>query len=708
MTSPVSHIASRVIGTVESVSPDEIKVLLDVDSPRSTALNAGVPTPFPRINSFVLLPNESGGVVGMVIWLGVERSPYPKRQGLKDFGLIDLPFPLRKMTVSPIGTLFNDKNLWRLERGVQSFPSVGETVILPTPEQTVAIVTGIGPDSRLKLGICPSAHGAEIRVNPDKLFGRHLAILGNTGSGKSCTVASLIRTAVKTAQEAIKKNENEVNGGKENTESQGIPLPNARFIILDPNGEYSKCFQDLGTECRIFQVPPLSNNKAGEFILPAWMWNSSEWAAVSQAAPRVQKPILQTAIRDLRAGNCGKLDLNARIWGRCSMVQFYLSKFDGKGTQGWPDTEECGNQLMAFQTDISAYSKKLDSANALLETLNILKAELATVIQANRVNNKFRDFSDLDLANIRRKISTVLESYPSNARHAGASEDWPVEFPVDLLADYLARVANEQGGNSNQFIATMVMRIRAILSDTRMRGVVLPEQHMTLKDWLENHIGSNCGANGAIAVIDLSLIPYEILHLVIAVSSRLIIEALQRYHKVTGTNLPTVLVLEEAHTFVSKRLPHGDDIPSPADMCRTSFERIAREGRKFGLGLVLSSQRPSELSETVLSQCNSFLLHRITNDRDQELVTRLVPDTARGLLRELPSLPTRLCILLGIATKVPILIEVEDLSKEHRPESDDPDFWSVWTNEIARPINWDNVITDWIGSSQGDPIEGES
>ena len=136
MSTPISHIASRSIGTVESVSPDEIKVLLDIESPRSTALNTGVPTSFPRINSFVLIPNESGAVVGVVVWLGVERSPYPKRKGFKDFGLIDLPFPLRKMSVSPIGTLSMSEERWVLERGVQTFPSVGDTVILPTPDQT--------------------------------------------------------------------------------------------------------------------------------------------------------------------------------------------------------------------------------------------------------------------------------------------------------------------------------------------------------------------------------------------------------------------------------------------------------------------------------------------------------------------------------------------------------------------------------------------
>jgi DNA helicase HerA-like ATPase len=269
-------------------------------------------------------------------------------------------------------------------------------------------------------------------------------------------------------------------------------------------------------------------------------------------------------------------------------------------------------------------------------------------------------------------------------------------------------VANQQGGNSNQFIATMIMRIKAMLGDTRMKDVIAPDNIPNLSDWLSGHVGSNGGENGPVAVIDLSLVPYEILHLVIAVSSRLILESLQRYRNLNHQNLPTVLVLEEAHTFVAKRLPHGDEIPSPADMCRGIFERVAREGRKFGLGLVLSSQRPSELSETVLSQCNSFLLHRITNDRDQELISRLVPDNARGLLRELPSLPTRHCILLGIASKVPALVEVKHLKDGQRPESDDPDFWNVWTNEDPRPIDWNKITSDWIGAGADNdsPQEG--
>ena len=99
-------------------------------------------------------------------------------------------------------------------------------------------------------------------------------------------------------------------------------------------------------------------------------------------------------------------------------------------------------------------------------------------------------------------------------------------------------------------------------------------------------------------------------------------EALQRYRKLNEKSLPTVLVMEEAHTFI-KRYKEDAESRNASSICTQIFEKIAREGRKFGLGLVLSSQRPSELSPTVLSQCNSFLLHRISNDRDQELIHRL-------------------------------------------------------------------------------------
>jgi DNA helicase HerA-like ATPase len=245
------------------------------------------------------------------------------------------------------------------------------------------------------------------------------------------------------------------------------------------------------------------------------------------------------------------------------------------------------------------------------------------------------------------------------------------------------------------------MRIRTMLSDSDIQSVMGDENQISLDAWLRNYIGDSGASNGSVSVIDLSLVPAEVVHIITAVIARMTLEAQQRYRKLNhGKTLPTVLVMEEAHTFI-KRYKDDAENQSSATICCQVFEKIAREGRKFGLGLVLSSQRPSELSPTVLSQCNSFLMHRISNDRDQDLVHKLVPDNLRGLLRDLPSLPSRHAILLGWASELPVLVQMNQLSEPHRPKSDDPDFWAVWSGQdsegekVERTVDWEMIADDW-------------
>jgi hypothetical protein len=256
--------------------------------------------------------------------------------------------------------------------------------------------------------------------------------------------------------------------------------------------------------------------------------------------------------------------------------------------------------------------------------------------------------------------------------------------------------------NASQFLDFLIIRIRTFLSDTRMNAVVGDSGALTLERWLTNYVCDKEARDIYVNIVDLSLVPTEVVHVVTAVIARMVFEALQRYLKLNHAVLPTVLVMEEAHTFIKR---YKDDVEyyDAATVCCQVFERIAREGRKFGLGLVLSSQRPSELSQTVLSQCNTFLLHRISNDRDQELVSRLVPDNLRGLLRELPSLPSQNAILLGWASELPLLVKMKDLPRSHQPRSDDPDFWNVWTgkdaegNVVERKCQWKSWAEDWQG-----------
>jgi DNA helicase HerA-like ATPase len=107
--------------------------------------------------------------------------------------------------------------------------------------------------------------------------------------------------------------------------------------------------------------------------------------------------------------------------------------------------------------------------------------------------------------------------------------------------------------------------------------------------------------------------------------------------------------------------------------------------------------RPSELSPTIVAQCNSFLLHRIVNDRDQELVRKLVPDNAGALLKELPSLPAQQAILLGIATEIPVIVNVNPLALPQQPHSRNPDFWDVWTGERVVTVDFGAIVEDWRG-----------
>jgi DNA helicase HerA-like ATPase len=698
MQTPIERVAALTIGTVESVSPSAIQVLLEIDAPQTTALNTGAPTGFPRINGYVLIPNETGAVVGMIVELRVERSTFPKRTGMKDFGLIDLPFPLRKLTLTPLGTLIQKKEegaetyCYKFERGVAAFPCVGDPVLLPTVVQLKSIITAAAPtDRRVAIGTSPLAADAQVTVDPDKIFGRHLAVLGNTGSGKSCSVAGLIRWSLEKAREERQRQ------GRNN-------MVNARFIILDPNGEYSSAFADL-SDVRRFRVPPVGNGFR-ELVLPAWMWNSQEWSAFTQAKPGVQKPILMRALRELRAIDIAK-ESHSEVALYLSLQNYYRSLVTdkSKGTTAYmdfPGKQNFGEKIHAIAGSIADFSKRYSKYE---EPLHELYSELKKIADQRGpdVRGFYKAFETPDVEDAIEAIDKTLEYIPAPPDNLGINEDCPIPFKGQELPIRIKDLAYEQG--QVQYVDSLLFRIEMLLSDERLKPVVSPATDVALSQWLDDFIGKNLADDGCISIIDLSLISSDILHTVIAVVARIVFEAVQRYRRIEEKELPTVLVLEEAHTFIYRGSDQEEGNPTPAQMCRQTFERIAREGRKFGLGLVLSSQRPSELSPTVLAQCNTFLLHRIVNDRDQELVGKLVPDNLSGLLKELPSLPSRQAILLGWAASVPTLVEITKLPKKQRPESPDPEFWKVWTGEKDRPIDWKKIADNWthVANQTGNP-----
>lgn len=682
--SPVEHSASLRIGSVEFVSPDEIKVGLDLEAPDGIAANAGIPRSFPRINSYVLIATEAGHIVAQVEWIAVERSPFPKRKGFQDYGLVDLPFPLRKMRVNPLGLLRNAGNGFVFKRGVHSFPSVGEPVLIPTDDQLRAIVES-GEKRRVKIGTSPMAANADVCVDPDRLFGRHIAVLGNTGSGKSCSVAGLIQWSLAAAKEEIdRKTESPTTDGEEKRH------PNARFIILDPNGEYAKVFKDSG---RVFQV----GDDANPLQVPLWFWNSAEWCSFTQASSKAQVPLLKRALRAMRNEQFElSEELNIRI-----------KRFLGTILISATHERSVGSPWGSFPKPKNFFEKIckwLESAEFLQNQLGANDVRLTNLITqlTSYKNARQGQYPTYD-STIGEITGIINEMSAAFALFGGAdndllpkNEDVPTKFSGDVFVNYLEALAQETG--NEQYVEFLLARIKTMLADTRMKGIIGDEIEMSLRGWLESYIGNDSAQNGCVTVIDLSLVPADIVHIVTAVVARMSFEASQRYRKLHGKSLPTVLVMEEAHIFI-KRYKDDSESQSAASICCQVFEKISREGRKFGLGLMISSQRPSELSPTVLSQCNTFLLHRVSNDRDQELIHRLVPDNLRGLLRELPSLPSQQAILLGWASELPILVRMNDLEDRERPQSDDPDFWEVWSRTKERRLDWDLIVSDWQQSA---------
>jgi DNA helicase HerA-like ATPase len=611
MTKPLADAASRSIGTVESVAPQQLTVLLDIDAPHGTALGADDPVRFPRINGYVLLPNEVGALVGVVTWLGIERAPYPKRSGLQDFGLVDLPFPLRRLTLNPVGTLVsigggNDRS-FELRRGAISFPTVGDPVVLPTGDQLRTLVQAHGADARVFIGTSPLAGDAHVQVDPDKLFGRHLAVLGNTGSGKSCSVAGLIRWSLAAA-------------GEKRVCKERRGAANARFIVLDPNGEYAETFADIAG-VRRFRVD--GGDGTEPLRVPAWMWDSHEWSAFAQATAATQRPLLLQALRNLRAGRQLELTPEVKLAQRANGYRSVLDGIIASGVDrfgnDWGTRMRCGGLLRNLADDLPALRNEGTGADDEIESVVLAATSVADEQRFDyKGGEAFNGFKATQLEGIRDALDRLLDKLPTIDLLGGPSEDAPIPFDTKELSSHIEILSSmDEFSAASQYIDTMLLRIRSMLADTRLAPIVAPDESVTFEGWLESYLGVEDAADGQIAVIDLSLVPADVLVLTVAVIGRVIFEALQRYRRVYEKELPTVLVLEEAHNFV--RHPPRDEptFSTPSRMCRETFERIAREGRKFGLGLVLSSQRPSELSATALAQCNTFLLHRIVNDRDQ-------------------------------------------------------------------------------------------
>jgi DNA helicase HerA-like ATPase len=251
-------------------------------------------------------------------------------------------------------------------------------------------------------------------------------------------------------------------------------------------------------------------------------------------------------------------------------------------------------------------------------------------------------------------------------------------------------------GSLNGDLTNFISRLENKLNDKRFDFLLGDKsKQITFEDTIKQLIGQNCEPKSNVTILDLSGVPFEVLSITVSLISRIIFEYGYYYKKIrtkkdpnekVNNDTPFLLVYEEAHKYV----PKSDLVKYRAS--KNSIERIAKEGRKYGVTLLLASQRPSELSETIFSQCNNFVAMRLTNPVDQNYVKRLLPDTLGNLTDKLPSLQAGEGLLIGEAVILPSIIKVDECSLP--PSSNDIPYWELWKEEW-KEADINEIKTEW-------------
>lgn len=722
------------IGRVVAVDTAQVSIELNRDLKGMSRNTYEGPQEVGQINSYVIIPVGARRLVAMVTRVVLVEEAEMKA----DRTMVALPAARRLMKATLIGTIGGN----RFRQGVSLFPVLDSPVYLacqadldaifgPIEQTAVQAPNREAPGFCIPIGESVVVQGRPIRIDPDAFFGKHAAILGSTGSGKWCTIASLIQSIRE--QPAVKR---------------------ATIVILDTNGEYRTAFQtqkddggweDTGPRKTLY-IPSDPSKPSDRLVIPYWFMNAEDFVRLFQASKGVQRPVLLEALRLARndTGETSPLvvlreelvqEIN-RIWS--------LSGKDEKTSKDVRDLAD-GIKKRIGDADLTDAWNQAQSKFSL--TKDEVEKAFDKVIETAEKHIENNTYPKILPADARKAIRDALDPIYKKLTGAhlgesggstGRSTDAPSYFDKlkfrNRHIEQVLRREESGGARARDFSGTMLLRIDRLLADKRFDfmfgpvGELLPKPVHVLATFLRDLLGIGAAANAQLSkaadvppglmpfydrqregeaavdvvIIDLSLLAAEVLENVTALIGRLILEFLQRLGEHGGEgargSLPVVLVLEEAQNYI--RQPRSAEEESIA---RVVFERIAREGRKYGLSLVVASQRPSELSKTVLSQCNSFIVHRLQNPEDLRYFKEIVPAIYGPMLDQIPALAPQTALVLGDCVPAPALVRIREARPV--PRSRDPKFYKYWVNDQAPTIDVEAICARWEGA--GDPKETE-
>jgi len=721
------------IGRVVAVDTAQVSIELNGDLKGMTRSTYEGPQEVGRINAYVIIPIGARRLVAMVTRVVLVEEAEMKA----DRTMVSLPAARRLVKATLIGTIEGAS----FRQGVSVFPVLDNPVQLasradldaifgPIEQDTGATPNPDKPGYCIPIGESAVVESRPIRIDPDAFFGKHAAILGSTGSGKSCTIASLIQSICE--QPAVKR---------------------TTFVILDTNGEYRTAFQKQKEDGTWEDVKPVKAlyipsdpAKVGErLVIPYWFMNAEDFVRLFQAAKGVQRPVLLEALR-LARNETGTGSPFAVLRDELILEFSRIWSLSGKDEKTSKDVRDLASGLKkrigednlkeAWTEADSKYRLKKTDVEAALD-------KVVTIAQDHIDDAKYPKVLPADARHdIRDAIDPLYEKltgvHLGESSSIGCSADTPTHFDkLKFRSRHIEQVLRREesgGARARDFSGTMLLRIDRLLADRRFDflfgpvGEALPNPKHTLAAFLRDTLGIGTPSADVLSndsdvpkqrlpfydrqrdkesavnvvILDLSLLAAEVLENVTALIGRLMLEFLQRLGEHGGEqargSLPVVLVLEEAQNYIQQ--PRFTDEESIA---RVVFERIAREGRKYGLSLIVASQRPSELSKTVLSQCSSFIVHRLQNPEDLRYFKEIVPGVYEPMLEQIPALAPQTALVLGECVPAPALVKIREARPV--PRSRDPKFYRYWVADSPPPVDVEGICTQWE-NGQGQQGEG--
>ena len=293
----------------------------------------------------------------------------------------------------------------------------------------------------------------------------------------------------------------------------------------------------------------------------------------------------------------------------------------------------------------------------------------------------------------RRDSLSLLAAPPRRLTSGEITVDTPIPYKLSDLVQNITAARPTQASGAESY-NKILAKIQSLRDDKRFQFLLLPDAKVS--DNLSALIGEliRLPSNGKpLSIIDLSGVPSDVVDVVVSVLCRIVFDFC--LWNIKRDEVPLLLVCEEAHRYV----PKSDE--AAFQPTKRALARIAKEGRKYGVGLALVTQRPSELSESILSQCNTIVALRMSNEQDQNFVRRALPDNVKSLVDALPTLRTREALVVGQGTSVPVRLLFDEICEARRPRSQDVSFSKAWAGEPTDNTLVQNVVDRWRSQDRG-------